>query len=40
LLLAVAIGLRLAAALIGPALPLIVTLFVLVAIYGFLFKGR
>jgi hypothetical protein len=40
MLLAVAVGLRLASALVGPALPLIVVLFVLVAIYSFLFKGR
>lgn len=40
LLLAVALGLRLAAWLVMPAIPLLVILFVLVAVYSFLFRGR
>jgi uncharacterized protein YqgC (DUF456 family) len=40
LLLALALGLRVAAWLVRPALPLLVVLFVLVAIYSFLFRGR
>jgi hypothetical protein len=40
LLLGVALGLRLAAWLVLPALPLLAILFGLVAIYSFLFVGR
>lgn len=40
LLFLVALGLRVAAWLVLPAMPLLVVLFVLVAIYSFLFVGR